>query len=118
MCIRDRLSQAVCWGAVEQAAHSHQTVEALLFHGWMIYGAVGCKNRCSFFAGRAQEMCIRDRYKGAMPEHLLQSKNIPLIEEYQKAAQGEIRYITVSPEVDGMVEDLSLIHICSSFCRG
>ena len=47
------LSQAVCWGAVEQAAHSHQTVEALLFHGWMIYGAVGCKNRCSFFAGRA-----------------------------------------------------------------
>ena len=41
-----------------------------------------------------------------MPEHLLQSKNIPLIEEYQKAAQGEIRYITVSPEVDGMVEDI------------
>ncbi len=45
-------------------------------------------------------------YKGAMPEHLLQTKNIPLIEEYQKAAEGEIRYITVSPEIDGMVEDL------------
>lgn len=45
-------------------------------------------------------------YKGAMPEHLLQAKNIPLIEEYQKAAGGDIRYITVSPEVDGMVEDI------------
>ena len=45
-------------------------------------------------------------YKGAMPEHLLQAKNIPLVEEYQKAAEGDIRYITVSPEVDGMVEDI------------
>ena len=45
-------------------------------------------------------------YKGAMPEHLLQAKNIPLIEEYQKVAEGDIRYITVSPEVDGMVEDI------------
>lgn len=45
-------------------------------------------------------------YKGAMPEHLLQTKNIPLVEEYQKAAEGEIRYITVSPEVEGMVEDI------------
>lgn len=45
-------------------------------------------------------------YKGAMPEHLLQAKNIPLIEEYQNAAEGDIRYITVSPEVDGMVEDI------------
>lgn len=45
-------------------------------------------------------------YKGAMPEHLLQAKNISLVEEYQKAAEGDIRYITVSPEVDGMVEDI------------
>ena len=45
-------------------------------------------------------------YKGAMPEHLLQKKNIPLIEEYQQSAGGAIRYITVSPEVEGMVEDI------------
>lgn len=45
-------------------------------------------------------------YKGAMPEHLLQKKNIPLIEEYQRAAKGDIRYITVSPEIEGMVEDI------------
>ncbi len=41
-------------GVQSNRLHTHQTVEALLFHGWMIYGAVGCKNRCSFFAGRAQ----------------------------------------------------------------
>lgn len=49
---------------------------------------------------------LNPEYKGAMPEHLLQTKNIPLVEEYQKAAEGDIRYITVSPEIDGMVEDI------------
>ena len=49
---------------------------------------------------------LNPEYKGAMPEHLLQTKNIPLVEEYQKAAKGDIRYITVSPEVDGMVDDI------------
>ncbi|MDE6930083.1 MAG: amidohydrolase family protein, partial [Lachnospiraceae bacterium] len=49
---------------------------------------------------------LYSEYKGAMPEHLGQTKNIRLVEEYQKAAEGEIRYITVSPEVDGMVEDI------------
>lgn len=49
---------------------------------------------------------LNPEYKGAMPEHLLQTKNIPLVEEYQKAAEGDIRYITVSPEVDGMVDDI------------
>lgn len=43
-------------------------------------------------------------YKGAMPEHLLQGPNIDLAGEYQKRAKGNIRYITVSPEIEGMVE--------------
>lgn len=43
-------------------------------------------------------------YKGAMPEHLLQAANLELLKEYQKAAEGDIRYITVSPEVDGIVD--------------
>lgn len=47
---------------------------------------------------------LSPEYKGAMPEQLLQKNNIPLVEEYQQAAQGDIRYITVSPEVEGMVE--------------
>lgn len=43
-------------------------------------------------------------YKGAMPEHLLQKPNMELLKEYQQAAGGDIRYITVSPEVEGIPE--------------
>ena len=45
-------------------------------------------------------------YKGAMPEYLLQKPNMPLLEEYQKRADGNIKYITISPEVDGITEDI------------
>ncbi len=45
-------------------------------------------------------------YKGAMPEHLLQMPNMPLLREYQSRAEGAIKYITVSPEVEGIVEDI------------
>lgn len=47
---------------------------------------------------------LNPEYKGAMPEHLLQKPNLELVKEYQKAAEGEIRYITVSPEVEGMAD--------------
>ena len=47
---------------------------------------------------------LNPQYKGAMPEHLLQKPNPELAAEYQKAAEGEIRYITVSPEIEGMVD--------------
>lgn len=43
-------------------------------------------------------------YKGAMPEHLLQKGNIELIKKYQDMAQGGIRYITLSPEVEGVLD--------------
>lgn len=43
-------------------------------------------------------------YKGAMPEHLLQKPNMELLKECQDAAHGDIRYITVSPEVEGIPE--------------
>ena len=43
-------------------------------------------------------------YKGAMPEHLLQKPKMELLKEYQDAAHGDIRYITVSPEVEGIPE--------------
>ncbi len=43
-------------------------------------------------------------YKGAMPEYLLQKPNMELLREYQEAADGDIRYITVSPEVEGIPE--------------
>lgn len=43
-------------------------------------------------------------YKGAMPEHLLQKPNMELLKEYQEAAEGDILYTTVSPEVDGILD--------------
>ncbi|MDY3781440.1 MAG: N-acetylglucosamine-6-phosphate deacetylase [Candidatus Faecousia sp.] len=42
-------------------------------------------------------------YKGAMPEHLLQNSNIDLVRHYQALAHGGIRYITISPELPGVL---------------
>lgn len=47
---------------------------------------------------------LSSEYKGAMPEYLLMKPDIELLKEYQKAAEGNIRYITVSPEVEGVLE--------------
>lgn len=41
-----------------------------------------------------------------MPEHLLQKANMPLLKEYQDRAEGNIRYITISPEVEGLIDDI------------
>lgn len=47
--------------------------------------------------------CLAPEYKGAMPEHLLMKRaDIALFERYQKAAEGHIRYVTLSPEVEGV----------------
>lgn len=48
---------------------------------------------------------LAPEYKGAMPEHLLKKNDIPLIRHYQELAEGNIRYITISPELDG-VQDM------------
>lgn len=45
---------------------------------------------------------LAPEYKGAMPEHLLQKGCAALVASYQKQAEGSIRYITVSPEVEGV----------------
>lgn len=44
------------------------------------------------------------KYKGAMPESLLSNGNYELVKEYQEAAKGGIKYITVSPEVEGVLD--------------
>lgn len=49
-------------------------------------------------------------YKGAMPEYLLQKASVPLFEKYQRAAGGKVKYITVSPEVEGVPELIREIH--------
>lgn len=43
-------------------------------------------------------------FKGAMPEALLREGDFELLKEYQRKAEGNIRYITVSPEVSGIPE--------------
>ena len=49
---------------------------------------------------------LSTEYKGAMPEYLLQKPNMPLLREYQERAEGNIKYITISPEVEGLAEDI------------
>ncbi|MEG2119619.1 MAG: amidohydrolase family protein, partial [Pseudoflavonifractor sp.] len=47
--------------------------------------------------------CLAPEYKGAMPERLLmKTAELGLFEAYQRAAEGAIRYITLSPEVAGV----------------
>lgn len=43
-------------------------------------------------------------YKGAMPERLLRLPDIALVRRYQERAKGNIRYITIAPELPGALE--------------
>lgn len=52
---------------------------------------------------------LASEFKGAMPEYLLQKGDAALFARYQKAAQGAVKYITVSPEVEGVPEMISEI---------
>ena len=47
---------------------------------------------------------LASQFKGAMPEHLLKKGSLDLLTSYQEKAEGNIRYITVSPEVEGVLE--------------
>ena len=52
---------------------------------------------------------LAPQYKGAMAEHLLMKSDWPLLQKYQQAADGRIKYITVSPEVEGITEMIQKI---------
>lgn len=52
---------------------------------------------------------LASEFKGAMPEHLLRGADLALLKEYQEAAEGNIRYLTVSPEIEGIVEAIPAI---------
>lgn len=47
---------------------------------------------------------LSPEYKGAMPESLLRRGDAALFREYQAASGGAVRYMTVAPEADGVVE--------------
>jgi len=44
------------------------------------------------------------QYKGAMPEHLLQSCDYDLFKRLQSSARGQIKVLTLAPELPGAVE--------------
>lgn len=52
---------------------------------------------------------LSSEYKGSMPEHLLSQGDVELIKEYQEIANGKVRYITVAPEVKGVLESIEEI---------
>lgn len=52
---------------------------------------------------------LASQYKGAMPEHPLQKGSAQLFEKYEAAAEGAIKYMTVSPEVEGVPEMIRAI---------
>lgn len=47
---------------------------------------------------------LASQFKGAMPEHLLKKGSLDLLTSYQDKAEGNVRYITVSPEVEDVLE--------------
>ncbi len=52
---------------------------------------------------------LAKEYKGAMPEYLLREGDENLLRAYQNKFPGVIRYITVSPEVRGVVDMIGKI---------
>lgn len=52
---------------------------------------------------------LAEAYKGAMPRELLQKGNAELVHRYQMMAEGGIRYITVSPEAEGVLDLLPVL---------
>ena len=53
---------------------------------------------------------LASQYKGAMPAHLLQKGSAELFAKYEAAGEGAVKYMTVSPEVEGvpaMVRDIA-----------
>ena len=49
------------------------------------------------------------QYKGAMPETLLRAGDAALLRRYQEAYPGVVRYLTVSPEAEGVPELISQV---------
>lgn len=65
----------------------------------------GAHNGANLLGIHLEGPFLSSEYKGAMPEHLLKPMpDLALMKEYQERAGGGIRYITVSPELEGMVD--------------
>lgn len=54
---------------------------------------------------------LSEEYRGSMPQHLLKNSfDFALLQEYQECAKGNIRYITLSPEIPNVNEAINQIH--------
>ncbi|MDO4432185.1 MAG: N-acetylglucosamine-6-phosphate deacetylase [Aerococcaceae bacterium] len=49
---------------------------------------------------------LSQEYRGSMPEHLIVPYNHEQLTKFQEAAKGAIKYVTVAPEVEGIVEHI------------
>ena len=59
---------------------------------------------CNAIAGiHLEGPFLAPAYKGAMPEHLLQKPGYELFCQFQEAAQGLIKVVTIAPELEGAV---------------
>ena len=52
---------------------------------------------------------LSSAYKGAMPESLLRAGDAALFQRYQEAAGGAVRYLTVAPEAEGVVDMIAQV---------
>ena len=50
------------------------------------------------------------QYNGAMPEHLLRKGDVAWLRRCQQQAGGNIRYLTVAPEIEGVMEVIRTFH--------
>ena len=60
------------------------------------------KNCASLMGIHLEGPFLSSEYKAPCREYLLKTPDLALVEKYQQAAQGNIRYMTVSPEVAGV----------------
>lgn len=61
----------------------------------------GYQDGAKLFGIHLEGPCLSPEYKGAMPEHLLMKKaDIEVFKEYQEAAGGYIKYLTLAPEME------------------
>ena len=75
---------------------------------------IGCakrsgRARANILGAHLEGPFLAKEYKGAMPEALLREGDENLLRAYQNRFPGVIRYITVSPEVPGVVDMIGKI---------
>ena len=65
----------------------------------------GYKDGAKLLGIHLEGPCLSVEYKGAMPEHLLMKEaDLDTFREYQEVAGGNIKYITIAPEIKNAID--------------